>query len=102
MKVVVDTDAGLDDAVAILMAVNLLPQGSVLGVTSVFGNVDLNQANFNISKYLLQFNKIHRRYMSHVTMSCRILQVSRQPQIPIFSGARKPLISGVEKRWHVR
>ncbi|KDO23702.1 hypothetical protein SPRG_10480 [Saprolegnia parasitica CBS 223.65] len=78
MKVVIDTDAGLDDAISILMATNMLPEGSVLAITSVFGNVDLHQVNHNLK---------------------HILARSKQPHIPVFSGAHKPLISSVGERW---
>jgi inosine-uridine nucleoside N-ribohydrolase len=49
MRVVIDTDTGVDDAIAIMMALNCLPEGSVLGITTVFGNVELHQTNHNVA-----------------------------------------------------
>ncbi|OQS04076.1 hypothetical protein THRCLA_03640 [Thraustotheca clavata] len=79
MKVLIDTDAGLDDAISLLLAINLLPKGSVLAVTSVFGNVDLHQVNYNLKE---------------------ILAVTKEPTIPIYSGASEPIVSSVGEKWH--
>jgi len=58
--VLIDTGAGVDDAVAILLAVNTLPKGSIVAITSVFGNVDVVQANYNLTKYCAStFKKNH-------------------------------------------
>ncbi|ETV96756.1 hypothetical protein H310_10064 [Aphanomyces invadans] len=79
MKVIIDTDGGLDDALAILTAVNLLPRGTVVAITTVFGNVDLHQATHNVKK---------------------VLEVSKDPSIPVFSGAHAALVSSVKaKKW---
>lgn len=51
-RFVIDTDAGVDDAVAIILALHAFPRDAVLGVTTVFGNVDLHQANHNIAQYV--------------------------------------------------
>ena len=37
-KIIIDTDPGIDDAMAILFA-HLSPQIEVLGITTTFGNV---------------------------------------------------------------
>ncbi|RLN98420.1 hypothetical protein BBJ28_00013770 [Nothophytophthora sp. Chile5] len=52
MRLVLDTDAGVDDAIAILMALHAFPKEQVVGVTTVFGNVDLHQANHNVAQYV--------------------------------------------------
>lgn len=52
-RYVIDTDAGVDDAVAILLALHAFPRDSVLGVTTVFGNVSLAQANHNVAQCVL-------------------------------------------------
>lgn len=52
MRLVVDTDAGVDDAVAILMALHTFPGDQVVGITTVFGNVDVHQANHNAAQYV--------------------------------------------------
>jgi inosine-uridine nucleoside N-ribohydrolase len=45
-KIIIDTDPGIDDAMAILLAFNA-PQLSVLGLTTTFGNVPVNLATEN-------------------------------------------------------
>lgn len=50
MRVVIDTDAGVDDATAIMMALHSLPRDAVHAITTVFGNVDLHQANHNVAQ----------------------------------------------------
>lgn len=45
-KFIIDTDTGSDDAVALMMAV-LSPEIRVLGLTTVSGNVGVDQATQN-------------------------------------------------------
>lgn len=45
-KIIIDTDPGVDDALAIVMAFNS-PELEVLGLTTVFGNVSVEQAATN-------------------------------------------------------
>ncbi|GAA0373830.1 nucleoside hydrolase [Bowmanella denitrificans] len=45
-KIIIDTDPGVDDALAIVMAANS-PELNVLGLTTVFGNVSVEQATTN-------------------------------------------------------
>ncbi|GGO71426.1 nucleoside hydrolase [Bowmanella pacifica] len=45
-KIIIDTDPGVDDALAIIMAANS-PELEVLGLTTVFGNVSVEQATTN-------------------------------------------------------
>ncbi|GLE06149.1 hypothetical protein PINS_up015360 [Pythium insidiosum] len=51
-RVIIDTDAGVDDAVAVLMTLHGFPRDAVVGITTVFGNVDLHQANHNVAQYV--------------------------------------------------
>jgi len=46
MKVILDMDPGIDDAVALLIALNN-PKLNVLAVTTVSGNVDVNKSTYN-------------------------------------------------------
>ncbi|KAF0715416.1 Aste57867_3366 [Aphanomyces stellatus] len=79
MKLLIDTDGGLDDAVSILATINFLPPGTVVAITTVYGNVDLHQATFNVKK---------------------VLEISKDPTIPVYSGAHKPLVSDLTvERW---
>ncbi|KAG7395929.1 Envelope glycoprotein [Phytophthora boehmeriae] len=80
MRVVVDTDAGVDDAIAILMVLHAFPGDQVVGITTVFGNVDVHQAGHNVA---------------HMLKS-----VEHDSDIPIYSGAAKPIIASVnEEKW---
>ncbi len=73
MKVIVDTDAGIDDAIALLMTL-AHPAAEVLAVTTVMGNVSLEQATHNTGV---------------------ILDVAAAPDIPIFKGCARPLLQCV-------
>ena len=48
-KIIIDTDPGQDDAVAILLAL-ASPELDVLGVTCVAGNVELDLTTINACK----------------------------------------------------
>ncbi|KAJ0405795.1 hypothetical protein P43SY_003645 [Pythium insidiosum] len=78
-RIVIDTDAGVDDAVAVLLTLHGFPRDAVLGITTVFGNVDLHQANHNVA---------------------HMLQAVGREDVPIFSGAARPISSCVsDERW---
>lgn len=68
-KVVIDTDPGLDDAVAILFALSS-PRFDVLGITTVSGNIGLETVTRNAR---------------------RILALAGRSDIPVVSGAAAPL-----------
>ncbi|KAG1694438.1 hypothetical protein DVH05_021249 [Phytophthora capsici] len=79
MRLVVDTDAGVDDAVAILMALHAFPGDQVVGITTVFGNVDVHQANHNVA---------------------HILEAAGRSNIPVYNGASKAIVASVsEEKW---
>lgn len=68
-KVILDTDPGIDDAMAILLALNH-PNIELLGLTTVFGNLDTASATQNALDLLEHFEATH---------------------IPVAQGADKPL-----------
>ncbi|MBW4082423.1 nucleoside hydrolase [Paenibacillus sp. S150] len=70
-KVILDVDTGVDDALAIMLAVTS-GQLEIVGITTVSGNVSLEQATLNTCKIL------------------ELLGVSGQ--IPVHRGADKPLV----------
>ncbi|CEG40830.1 Predicted inosine-uridine preferring nucleoside hydrolase [Plasmopara halstedii] len=79
MRLVIDTDAGVDDAIAILMALHAFPGDQVVGITTVFGNVDLHQANHNVA---------------------HVLQAAGRSDIPVYSGASKAIVASVsDEKW---
>ncbi|MFE8699853.1 nucleoside hydrolase [Cytobacillus sp. FJAT-54145] len=67
-KVIIDSDFGIDDAVAVLLALES-KDFEVLGITTVYGNVDIKQATNNAYFLLEQWNY----------------------NIPIFRGEEMPL-----------
>ncbi|XP_077981832.1 nucleoside hydrolase-like [Glandiceps talaboti] len=72
IKLVIDCDAGIDDAQAIMMAVSR-PNVEILAITCVKGNVAVRQVCRNVLKVL---------------DACDQLQ-----KIPVYQGAESPLIS---------
>ncbi|MFE5322686.1 nucleoside hydrolase [Paenibacillus sp. NPDC056579] len=80
-KVILDVDTGVDDALGILLAIRS-GQFDVLGITTVNGNVSMEQATEN---------------------TCKILQLAgAEDAIPVYKGADRPLLreSFFEHRVH--
>ena len=69
-KIIIDTDPGQDDAVAILLALASPEDVTVQGITAVAGNVplDLTQKNARI-----------------------ICELAQKTDVPVFAGAKRPL-----------
>mgnify|MGYP000026453921 CR=1 FL=1 len=68
-KIIIDTDPGVDDAMAIQFALNS-PELNVIGLTTVYGNVDLELCTTN---------------------ALRLLELADSTDIPVAKGAAKPL-----------
>jgi inosine-uridine nucleoside N-ribohydrolase len=68
-KVILDTDPGIDDAMAILFALRS-PALEVLGITTVFGNADIEVATAN---------------------ALRLVELAGRP-VPVARGAAHPLV----------
>jgi purine nucleosidase len=68
-RIIIDTDPGQDDAVAILLAL-ASPELEVVGITAVAGNVPLHLTELNARK---------------------ICEVAGRPDIKVFAGADRPL-----------
>ncbi|MDP5335354.1 MAG: nucleoside hydrolase, partial [Paracoccaceae bacterium] len=69
-KIIIDTDPGQDDAVAILLALASPDEIEVLGITAVAGNVPLALTQRN------------------ARMVC---ELAGRPDIPVFAGCDRPL-----------
>jgi purine nucleosidase len=69
-QIIIDTDPGQDDAVAILLAL-ASPEIDVLGITAVAGNVPLKLTENNARK---------------------ICELAGRPEIRVFAGAIRPLV----------
>ena len=65
----IDTDPGVDDAFALLLALRS-PELRVVGISTTHGNVGLRQATEN---------------------TCRVLELAGAETIPVYRGAAKPL-----------
>lgn len=69
-KIIIDTDPGVDDSMAILFALRS-PELEVAGLTTVFGNSNVEQCAAN---------------------ALRILEVAGRTDIPVAAGAAAPLV----------
>ncbi len=77
--IIIDTDPGQDDAIAILLAL-ASPELEVLGLTTVAGNVPLALTSLNARK---------------------ICEVAGRTDIPVCAGADRPLMRTLETAEHV-
>lgn len=69
-KVIIDTDPGIDDAMAILLAF-ASPEIEVVGLTTIFGNVQTHLATQN---------------------ALRLVEFAGLPHVPVAQGAEQPLV----------
>jgi pyrimidine-specific ribonucleoside hydrolase len=79
--VIIDTDPGVDDAVALMLAV-ASPELDLRAVTTVFGNVGLERTTPN---------------------ALRVLALAGAPHVPVATGAARPLVHPQGERagdWH--
>lgn len=79
LPIIIDTDPGQDDAVAILLAL-ASPEFEILGVTAVAGNVPLALTEINARK---------------------ICELAGRPDIKVFAGASRPLLRPLVTAEHV-
>lgn len=69
-RIILDTDPGIDDAVAIMLALAAPEELEVLGVVAVAGNLSLSQTERNAR---------------------RICEFAGRPEIPVYAGCAGPL-----------
>ncbi|MBA86035.1 nucleoside hydrolase [Thalassobius sp. S69A] len=69
-RIIIDTDPGQDDAVAILLALASPEEIEVLGITAVAGNVPLALTQLNARK---------------------VCELAGRPDVPVFAGCDRPL-----------
>ncbi|MBI5957681.1 MAG: nucleoside hydrolase [Chloroflexi bacterium] len=69
-KIIIDTDPGVDDAMAIFFALRS-PELDVIGLTTIFGNVETELATTN---------------------ALRLLEIAERIDIPVAHGAERPLV----------
>ncbi len=73
-KVLIDTDPGIDDTMAILTAFNS-PELEIVGLTTVFGNSVIENCTAN---------------------ALRLVELARRPDVPVASGAGRPMVVDAE------
>jgi purine nucleosidase len=78
-KIIIDTDPGQDDAVAILLAL-ASPELEILGITAVAGNVPLALTEKNARK---------------------ICELAGRPDVKVFAGAIRPMVNALVTAEHV-
>ena len=69
--IIIDTDPGQDDAVAILLAL-ASPELDVRAITSVAGNVPLERTTRN---------------------ALALVELARRPDVPVFAGCARPMVN---------
>lgn len=69
-KIVIDTDPGIDDAIAILLALSAKEELDVLALTTVSGNADIEKVTRN---------------------ACKILAIAGREDIPVYKGEDRPI-----------
>ena len=69
-KIIIDTDPGIDDVIAILLALSAKDEVDVIGITTVNGNVGIEPVTRN---------------------ACKLLEMFGRPDIPVCKGAAKPM-----------
>jgi purine nucleosidase len=70
-RIIIDTDPGQDDAVALLLALAERETLDLIGITTVAGNVPLPLTTIN---------------------ALRIVELARRDDVPVFAGASQPLL----------
>ena len=69
--IIIDTDPGIDDAVAILLALASPDELDVLGLIAVAGNLPLGLTERNVR---------------------RVCELAGRPDIPVYAGCARPMI----------
>jgi inosine-uridine nucleoside N-ribohydrolase len=78
-RLIIDTDVGADDAVAIIMAACAPHLCEIVAITTVFGNISMEQATENAET---------------------LLKALQHPRVSIFPGAQKALVRNAKyKQW---
>ena len=58
IKVLIDTDAGIDDAQAILILLHKRYNVNVVGITTCHGNASVDQVRLNVLRLLNEANRL--------------------------------------------
>lgn len=75
-KVIIDVDTGIDDALALSYAVHS-PELEIVGVSTTFGNISVEEATRN---------------------TLQVLELVGASSIPVYMGAKKPLVRDLKEK----
>ena len=79
-QIIIDTDPGIDDAVAILLALAAAEELDVLGIVAVAGNLPLAQTERNAR---------------------RVCELAGRADIPVYAGCARPLLRPLATPTHI-
>ncbi|WP_417252892.1 nucleoside hydrolase [Celeribacter sp.] len=79
-KIIIDTDPGQDDAMAILLALGSPEEIDVLGITAVAGNVPIERTAENARK---------------------VCEVAKRPDVKVFAGCDRPMAHTLVTAEHI-
>ena len=79
-RIIIDTDPGLDDAVAILLALAASEEFEIVGIVAVAGNLPLTQTERNAR---------------------RVCELARRSDVPVYAGCARPLLRSLATAEHL-
>jgi purine nucleosidase len=79
-RIIIDTDPGIDDAVAILLALAAAEELEVLGIIAVAGNLPLTQTERNAR---------------------RVCELAGRADIPVYAGCARPMLRPLATAEHI-
>ena len=79
-RIIIDTDPGIDDAVAILLALAAAEELDVLGIVAVAGNLPLAQTERNAR---------------------RVCELAGRAEIPVYAGCARPMLRPLATAEHI-
>jgi purine nucleosidase len=79
-RIIIDTDPGIDDAIAILLALAAPAELEVLGIVAVAGNLPLAQTERNAR---------------------RVCELGGRPEIPVYAGCARPMLRPLATAEHI-
>jgi inosine-uridine nucleoside N-ribohydrolase len=79
-RIIIDTDPGIDDAVAVLLALAAAEELDVLGIVAVAGNLPLAQTERNAR---------------------RVCELAGRADIPVYAGCARPLLRPLATAEHI-
>jgi purine nucleosidase len=79
-RIIIDTDPGIDDAIAILLALAETEELEVLGIVAVAGNLPLAQTERNAR---------------------RVCELAGRPEIQVYAGCAQPMLRPLATAEHI-